>query len=155
MFTVKPSEQADPNEPGTWYKRKARLVICGNFATDEGNPLYAEAAPAEVVRASLAIAVRNGWWVSVLDVVAAFLRTPLGRRSTDPVIIAQPPKLLEILNITVALELWGLVRALYGLREAPHLWGSYRDDTLKAVCSTQRLEVEARKSSYQLVECYR
>eukprot|EP00439_Symbiodinium_sp_Y106_P042989 s910_g5.t1 len=133
VFTVKPNDQADPDKPETWCKRKARLVICGNLAADEGNPLYTEAAPAEAVRTSLAIAMRNGWWISVLDVVAAFLRTPLGRRETDPVIIAQPPKLLEALNITVAMELWGLVRALYGLREAPQLWGSYRDDTLKAV----------------------
>ena len=69
------------------------------------------------------MAVRNGWWISVLVVVAAFLRTPLGRRDSDPVITAQPPRILEILNITVAMELWGLIRALYGLREAPHNWG--------------------------------
>ncbi|CAE7838982.1 unnamed protein product [Symbiodinium sp. CCMP2592] len=44
-----------------WYKRKARLVICGNLAADERNPLYTVAAPAQVI-------------------------------------IAQPPRLLEIVN---------------------------------------------------------
>ena len=28
-------------------------MICGNLAADDGNPLYTEAAPAEVVRSSL------------------------------------------------------------------------------------------------------
>ncbi|OLP97425.1 Retrovirus-related Pol polyprotein from transposon TNT 1-94 [Symbiodinium microadriaticum] len=133
VFTVKPNDKAVFADRSTWYKRKARLVICGNMATDEGHQVYTETAPAEAVRATLAMASKYKWYVAILDVVAAFLRTPLGRSPTDPVVVAQPPRLLEAMGISVKMELWGLVRALYGLREAPMLWGSYRDDTLRGL----------------------
>ncbi|CAE7797915.1 unnamed protein product, partial [Symbiodinium microadriaticum] len=35
VFTVKPNDKAVFADRSTWYKRKARLVICGNMATDE------------------------------------------------------------------------------------------------------------------------
>ena len=133
VFTVKPNDRAVQEEPGTWYKRKARLVICGNMAVDSGAQVYTETAPAEAVRAGLAVASRNKWCVAILDVVAAFIKTILGRKSKDPIVVAQPPRLLEALGLTVRMELWGLIRALYGLREAPTLWGSFRDDTLRTL----------------------
>ncbi|CAE7227151.1 unnamed protein product, partial [Symbiodinium sp. CCMP2456] len=125
VFTIKPSSD------GAWYKRKARLVVCGNMAAEDGAPVYTEAAPAESVRAGLTLAVRYQWAVAVLDVVAAFLRTPMGRSPTDPVVVVQPPRLLEIMGLTTKMELWALIRALYGLRQSPALWGDYRDYTLK------------------------
>ena len=128
VFTLKPNDKATQNEPGTWFKRKARLVICGNMAVNEGNPLYTETAPAEVVRAGLSISSRNSWSIAILDIVAAFLKTPLGRSRTDPVVVAQPPKLLETMGLAERMEMWGLIKALYGLREAPMLWGNFRDD---------------------------
>ena len=133
VFTVKPNDKAVQEEPGSWYKRKARLVICGNMAINSGAQVYTETAPAEAVRAGMAVASRKRWCIAILDVVAAFIKTPLGRRSTDPVVVAQPPKLLEVLGLTARMELWGLIRALYGLREAPTLWGSFRDDTLRTL----------------------
>eukprot|EP00439_Symbiodinium_sp_Y106_P026580 s3624_g3.t1 len=133
VFTIKPSGYVVENDPSTWYKRKARLVICGNMATEGDTSLYTETAPAEVVRSALAVTSRNAWSVAILDVVAAFLRTPLGRSEKDPVVIAQPPRLLETMGLCDRFEMWGLVRALYGLREAPTLWGGYRDDVLQAL----------------------
>ena len=47
--------------------------------------------------------------------------------------IAQPPRLLETMGLVESFELWGLVRALYGLRESPMLWTNYRDATLKTM----------------------
>ena len=143
VFTVKPGDNPRPDDPSTWFKRKARLVVCGNMASSSGAELYTEAAPAEAVRASLAMAAEKGWAVGILDVVAAFLRTPLGRTERDPVVVVQPPKLLERLGITVPQELWGLVRALYGLRESPRLWGCYRDTVIKDM--TVDLEEEILK----------
>ena len=108
-------------------------MICGNMATEGDTSLYTETAPAEVVRSALAVTSRNAWSVAILDVVAAFSRTPLGRSEKDPVVIAQPPRLLETMGPCDRFEMWGLVRALYGLREAPTLWGGYRDDVLQAL----------------------
>ena len=139
VFTVKPNAGAAKEDPSTWFKRKARLVICGNMATDDGNPLYTETAPAEVVRSALAITSKNAWVIAILDVVAAFIKTLLGRSPTDPIIVAQPPRLLETLGVAVKLEMWGLIRALYGLREAPMLWGNFRDETLKCIPLPRKL----------------
>ena len=133
VFTIKPNDAAKPEDRLTWYKRKARMVICGNLARAEESSLYAETAPAEAVRMALTVASKNRWLVAILDVVAAFIKTPLGRLPTDPIIVAQPPRLLEVLGLSERMELWGLIRALYGLREAPMLWTNYRDATLRSM----------------------
>ncbi|CAE7271935.1 unnamed protein product, partial [Symbiodinium sp. CCMP2456] len=140
VFTVKPHDGAVQDDRATRYKRKARLVICGNMARAEDTSLYAETAPAEAVRTALTIASRNHWLVAILDVVAAFLKTPLGRQSSDPVVIAQPPRLLETLGLVERFELWALVRALYGLREAPRLWTNYRDATMQTMPAPRGLK---------------
>ena len=136
VFTVKPRDDAVASDPTTWFKRKARLVVCGNMATNECESVYTEAAPAEAVRAALALTVRNSWAVGIIDIVTAFLKTPIGEAKSDPVILVSPPKLLEKLGITSAWELWALTRALYGLKEAPKLWGAHRDKQLAKVTVT-------------------
>ena len=131
VFTIKPNDQAIESDPATWYKRKARLVVCGNMAAEDGAAVYTETAPAEAVRAGLTLATRYRWTIAVLDVVAAFLRTPMNRSVRDPIVVVQPPRLLEVLGLAIPTELWGLVRALYGLRQSPALWGDFRDYTLR------------------------
>ncbi|CAE7231831.1 TY5A, partial [Symbiodinium sp. CCMP2456] len=146
VFTVKPNDKAVLADRSTWFKRKSRLVICGNFAVSDGTQVYAETAPAEAVRTGLTISSRNRWCIAILDVVAAFLKTPLGRSPRDPVVVAQPPRLLESLGISVKMELWGLLRALYGLREAPLLWGNFRDDTLRELETPRGLKWKQGKA---------
>ena len=53
VFTVKPGDAPLPDCPETWYKRKARLVVCGNFASSSDGDLYSETAPSEAVRVGL------------------------------------------------------------------------------------------------------
>ncbi|CAE7352090.1 unnamed protein product [Symbiodinium microadriaticum] len=132
VFTVKPNDQAEESNPATWFKRKARLVVRGNMAAEDGAAVYTETAPAEAVRAGLTLATRFRWTVAVLDVVAAFLRTPMNRSAGDPIVVVQPPRLLEVMGLAIPMELWGLVRALYGLRQSPALWGDFRDYTLRS-----------------------
>ena len=147
VFTIKPNDKASQSEPETWYKRKARLVVCGNMAAEDGASVYTEAAPAEAVRAGLSLAVKNEWMVAVLDVVAAFLRTPMGRNKNDPVIVVQPPRLLESMSLVARMELWGLVRALYGLRQSPALWGDYRDHVLSSHEPPQGLRLQQGRAA--------
>ena len=130
VFTVKPNSKANVEDRSTWVKRKARLVVCGNYAASEAMSLYTEAAPSEAVRTALVIARRRGWSVGIIDIVSAFLRTPIGTHSDDPVIVATPPRLLQQLDLIESQELWGLVRALYGLRQSPVLWARYRDNQM-------------------------
>ena len=131
VFTIKPNSEAKSGDRTTWYKRKARLVVCGNLARQDTSELYTEAAPAEAVRMSLVLAKQRRWIVGVLDVVAAFLKTPIGTSPSHPVILIQPPKLLQALNLAAPMELWALVRALYGLRQSPALWAEHRDYTIE------------------------
>ena len=130
VFTVKPGDNPDPNDPSTWWKRKARLVVCGNMVGATNDNLYAESAPSEAVRSCLTLACGREWEVGICDVVAAFLKTPIGRKDTDPKIVVAPPRLLEQLGLVTSLELWGLVRALYGLKQSPALWSNFRDDMI-------------------------
>ncbi|CAE6952631.1 Papst2 [Symbiodinium sp. CCMP2592] len=135
VYTVKPNDAADPADKKTWFRRKARLVVCGNMATNAWSDYYCETAPTEAVRAGLAMSRSRQWQVALIDVVAAFILTPIGESARDPIIVVCPPKVLERLSLTVAQELWGLIRALYGLREAPMLWSAYRDRTLARMVS--------------------
>ncbi|CAE7616380.1 TY5A [Symbiodinium sp. CCMP2592] len=155
VFTVKPNDQAIASDPTTWFKRKARLVVCGNMAEDSGASVYTEAAPAEAVRAGLAVTVKNAWSIAVLDVVAAFLKTPMGRARTDPIVVVQPPRLLELMGLVTKMELWALIRALYGLRQSPALWGDFRDYTLRTVNPPKGLKLQqgrAATSWWRLVD---
>ena len=133
VFTVKPTDCPDLSDRSTWYKRKARLVVCGNFAEADNAVLYSETAPSESVRMGLVYSREREWAVGLIDVVAAFLRTPMDHERGDPVIIVSPPRLLEKLSLTIEGELWGLVRALYGLRQAPALWSAHRDRVLETI----------------------
>ena len=133
VFTVKPGSNPDPLEPSTWYKRKARLVVCGNYASADGSDLYSETAPSESVRMGLVYSRRRRWTVGLIDVVSAFLRTPLDYKAGAPTIIVTPPRLLERFSMILEGELWGLVRALYGLRQAPALWSAHRDRRLESM----------------------
>ena len=139
VFTVKPNPKAQLGVPATYFKRKVRLVICGNFAAVEAQSLYTESAPSEAVRAGLVVTTRNGWSVGVIDIVTAFLRTPLGECPDDPVIIATPPRILHDLQLITHQELWALVRALYGLRQSPVLWSRYRDRRMEQMRPPQGL----------------
>ncbi|CAE7210799.1 GIP [Symbiodinium sp. CCMP2592] len=133
VYTVKPAENPDSADKATWFKRKARLVVCGNYASPDQSELYSETAPSEAVRAGLVMSRRRKWMIGLIDVVAAFLRTPLNPEDGSPTIIVTPPRLLLRLNLIVEDELWGLIRALYGLRQAPALWSSHRDYTLRTM----------------------
>ena len=71
VFTIKPGKNPDLNDPSTWIKRKVRLAEAPSSET------YSATAPAEVVRIALVLASKYGWASGILDIVAAFLRTPL------------------------------------------------------------------------------
>ena len=132
VFTVKPVDAPDPSDPRTWYKRKARLVVCGNMAADSDEVTFSPTAAAELVRIALVVASQNKWQVCLLDVVAAFLKTPL-QGPHAPRIAVQPPRVLQKAGMIPWGELWIcriLTHALYGLRESPRLWSEYRDSLM-------------------------
>ena len=118
-------------EEGHWFRRKSRIVACGNMLEDSGE---AGAAPADVVRSSLAISSRRDWNAAVLDVTSAFLQTPLKEVNCSQRILGRPPRALVKAGLCAPTELWEFTHAVYGLRESPKWWGQFRDVRLAAAC---------------------
>ena len=132
VFTVKPPDAAQLGELAM-YKRKCRIVICGNLASHRPEEVYTNTAPAEIVRSALAIARRYGWNLGILDVIAAFLQTPFAELAGAPLVYGIPPKLLTRAGLCQNGEIWKLTHAVYGLQESPRLWGRYRDQQLAKI----------------------
>ncbi|CAE7339218.1 RE1, partial [Symbiodinium pilosum] len=121
VHTLKP-----PANKSEKYKRKYRLVLCGNFAAPEEQfgSLYAGGASAETFRTVLAIAATKGWLGATADITGAFLLAPwpdhLHRYAVAP------PRLLIDNGYVSEQAYWLVLRPLYGLRESPAIWASYR-----------------------------
>ena len=69
--------------------------------------------------------------MGVLDITSAFLQTPLEAVADAPVVVATPPRILERQGLVEPKMLWGITHAVYGLRQSPKLWGSFRDMTVR------------------------
>ena len=115
------------------WKRKARVVICGNMAGQwhDPNDLFAAGASVEGLRLALAIAVAMAWCIASTDVSAAFLqaRWPADRPTYGVI----PPKILLQAGLVEAGVVFIVKRALYGLRESPALWAAHRTETLRGL----------------------
>eukprot|EP00439_Symbiodinium_sp_Y106_P021951 s8421_g2.t1 len=121
VFTVK---------PGKPYRRKVRVVSCGNFArTVSEEVLYASGAAAEVLRTTLIYAGvrRRPCWST--DIKCAFLLAPIPD-TVQKTYVLRPPTILIALGICDEDEFWEVRRAVYGFKESPKWWSQYRDSEL-------------------------
>ncbi|CAE6927973.1 RE1 [Symbiodinium sp. CCMP2592] len=114
------------------FKRKCRLVACGNQAPyNDAESLYASGAPAELVRAALVRASGFQWGAFTCDIRSAFTLTPIppeaGRRY-----VLRPPRWLIELGLAQEGECYTLGKVLYGFRESPVWWSTYRDEVLRS-----------------------
>ncbi|CAE7879419.1 RE1 [Symbiodinium microadriaticum] len=134
VCTVKPPAPLGPGSPPSTtprWKRKARVVICGNLAGQSYDPndLFAAGASVEGLRLALAIAVSMGWCVASTDVSVAFLQAKWPQdRPTYGVL---PPKILQQAKLVESGVVFIVRRALYGLRESPALWAAHRTQVLE------------------------
>ena len=126
VFTVKP-------DPENLYKRKCRIVACGNESKEtDADSLYASGIPADILRASLTEASARAWSVGVTDIHAAFLQAPMPESGSSRYILKPPRWLIEGGYIPPS-EIWTLKKVLYGFRESPARWSSYRDKCLSTL----------------------
>ena len=110
VFTVK---------PGKPFRRKVRVVSCGNFAkTAAEEVLYASGAPAETLRTLLVYAGRHRRQCWSTDIKCAGLLVPIPS-SVSKLYVLRPPAILIALGICTSDEMWQVCRAVYGLKEAP------------------------------------
>ncbi|CAE7268499.1 GIP [Symbiodinium microadriaticum] len=124
VYTVK------PGSGGNYFRRKCRVVGCGNYELKPGSvDVYASGIPADVLRSCLVEASARDLKAFITDIKNAFLLAPIpqGERTR---ILLRPPKILELMEITQPGELWYIERAVYGLRQSPRWWGEHRDEVL-------------------------
>ena len=141
-----------PNVHGGPARKKARIVICGNFQEVHPDEFTASKTPSyPSLRMALSVASHMGWSIECWDVSTAFLYARLfGDRDTDlggNEIFMRPPKILVETKVVEEGVVWKIKRALYGLRTSPIAWETERDNTLKSL-SWSHEEVE-----YKLLPC--
>ena len=110
-------------------KKKARIVICGNFL-DQFSDSSTTNIDAPPLRALIANGWRKGNCIGSLDITAAFLHADLPK---DRFLIVAPPPCLVALGVCKPGDLWIVRRALYGLKESPRYWEDHRDGTLTSL----------------------
>ncbi|CAE6936905.1 RE1 [Symbiodinium sp. CCMP2592] len=124
VYTVKP-----PNKPEAKYRRKARVVGCGNFqAKDDSEQNYSGGAASEAVRLGVAQAARQVWAICTGDVVSAFLRAPVPQGT---LLALRPPAVLVRAGLAQPNEVWSVHMALYGFSSSPRWWGLHRTGIMK------------------------
>ena len=102
---------------GEIVKHKARLVAKGyvqKYGIDY-EEVFAPVTRMETVRLLLALAAKNDWEVHHLDVKSAFLNGEL----EEEVYVSQPKGYVKAGQET---KVYRLLKALYGLRQAPRAW---------------------------------
>ena len=108
VFTVKPGSGS------SLYRRKCRVVGCGNFESKQQDlDLYASGVPADVLRSCLVEAAVCGFAIFITDVKNAFLRATIPDTVKGSILL-RPPRILEQMNITVPEEIWVIEKAVYG-----------------------------------------
>jgi len=148
--------------PNSSKRYKARLVIKGFEQTDYGDT-YAPVAKLVSFRIMIALAAHPGWELDQMDVVTAFLNTPVESNvymelpeglhkyhASTPVLRPAEKHTQESRqSLTVRFgsqdvpgpelpllrlgTICQLKKALYGLKEAPRLWHTHIDSFLKSI----------------------
>ena len=67
-------------------------------------------------------------------------------------VVVKPPKAFVDQGIATADEYWTLHKAVYGLRISPRAWGTYRDDTLRAITWKAYDSQSHKQVTYQLTQ---
>ena len=127
-----------PNVHGGPARKKARIVICGNFQEVHPDEFTTSKTPSyPSLRMALSVASHMGWPIECWDVSTAFLYARLfGDRDTDlggNEIFMKPPKILAETKVVDDGVVWKIKKALYGLRTSPIAWETERDTTLKGL----------------------
>ena len=127
-----------PNVHGGPARKKARIVICGNFQEVHPEEFTASETPSyPSLRMALSVASHMGWPIECWDASTAFLYARLfGDRDTDlggNEIFMKPPKILVETEVVDDGVVWKIKKALYGLCTSPIAWETERDTTLKSL----------------------
>ena len=148
VYTVKP-----PDHQGQGYKRKTRIVACGNQVESshlDQSELYSAGATSDLVRIVLGEAGAKSWDAAVDDVKSAFLSAPIpDSPSGKPRYALKPPRVLQLAGLVEEQEAWEVDTALYGFRQSPKWWSDFRNAKAKhaefdAICDGKTVRAELK-----------
>ncbi|CAE7529331.1 GIP, partial [Symbiodinium necroappetens] len=108
--------------------------------------VYTAAANAESVRVALSLAARRRWAGAVTDVNSALTLAPMDEAEIKYGITV--PKVVVEAGVVPPNTAYLVDRVFYGLREAPRLWGSFRDKRVHRA----RLFVDGRECMFLQME---
>ncbi|CAE7221013.1 RE1 [Symbiodinium sp. CCMP2456] len=144
VFTAKPPTDKMDTKAG-YFRRKCRIVACGNYIPQDGMAVYASGTTADSFRFAVAYAIYRRWTAGGTDVSNAFTLAPM---PGDKLYALQPPAVVVMAQEALQGELWLIERVLYGLREAPRLWGGFRDGRFREA----KIQHEDRVLTQQCLE---
>ena len=125
QFVELPSKGAFTINPDRY---KIRILACNNETADTCGRVSTTDLDAAMLRYILSWAASSpDYALATLDVTAAFLNAPLppGR-----IVVLSPPSILYKLQLLPPGHVWLVHKAIYGLREPPHLWSEQRTQSL-------------------------
>ena len=143
VFTKKPAP------PPKGHKNKVRWVVCGNFESkreDEEN--YSGGADAAAFRIMVHQASKYQWHGASVDVRTAFLNAEMHQGQDDDLVLIKPPYHLVERGVLDKDTVYEPLKAVYGFRRSPKLWGLCRDDTLSKM--TFRTNINGYKKTLVL-----
>eukprot|EP00438_Fugacium_kawagutii_P013287 Skav225459 [mRNA] locus=scaffold881:75571:82572:- [translate_table: standard] len=120
VFTRKPA-------PGGG-KLKVRWVVCGNYETKTPEEeTYSSGGDATALRILVWATSKYQWTAAILDVHTAFLNAELNQEEAKVIIVIKPPSIFVEKGYLPRLRYYMPLKAVYGLRRSPRLWGLCRD----------------------------
>ena len=123
VFTKKPGKGGG--------KLKMRWVVCGNFeVVREGETNFSSGADSAAFRVAVATASREQWEGGTVDVKTAFLNADMKLEEGEDVIVILAPSILIERKALPSDRFYIPLKAVYGFRRSPRLWGNCRDETL-------------------------
>ena len=132
---VIPSKIVATRKPGpNGGKKKIRWVVCGNLEpVKDKEETFSSGADAAAFRVLIWTSCRNQWQAKVLDVRTAFLNAMMELAEDEDYLIVRPPPLFVEKKIYPPDHRFWPLKAVYGFRRSPRLWGKCRDRTLEDI----------------------
>ena len=125
------------------FKRRGRIVACGNYAAAPEGDVSAGGIETICLRTLLRKTAHNRWSAATIDVKKAFLNAPRAEKKGHVTLI-DPPAVLVTMGVVPKDESWLCTGAIYGLTQSPHDWGMHRDEmfrNFKWTCNNEELRL--------------
>ena len=147
-----PSKLVWTKKPGKkGGRKKVRWVVCGNFESKDPNEeTFSPGADAAAFRIMVWTASKFQWEASALDVKTAFLNAKMAAKEDQELILILPPASFVERGFLDRDTYYQPLKAVYGFRRSPRLWGEHRDETLQRFTIEVEEEEEERKDGEEM-----